>query len=537
MQKLAALEEGYNDKKAALGDKATADQLANLDSEYKEKVRMQNQANSFAQSGYAELMANYDNLTRGEIQKRLEAINAGYDKEYELGILTAEQLANLKSPVTGQMDKLAGDGSFNKIGGLISDWRKAVDKFGTGSEGAGKAFKKLAGGIGAVAGDVNQVLGSVAGGLGELGIGGEGLQEVFKNVSGIVDGIGGIAKGISSGNPVEVITGSIKLLTSVMGIFNTKDKKLEKQIKNYKEQLVSLGDSYKKLEKDVANSVGESIYTDQASQIENLKQQQILLTQARDAERNKKKFDQAKIDEFQSQIDEIPTKIEDIEKAVAQNLIQTTFKELSNSLADAFTEAFTAGEDAAGRFDDVFEKVIANAIKNSLKLKLLDPVVKNFTDDLAEYAKNNDKSVVGFNFDYYKAILKEKGDLFTAALKESEDFFKGTSTTTSTNTNTLSGSIKAEMSEATGTLVAGAMNGMRIAQIETNALLNASNRTLGDLYLIARDKFTVQVKIEANTFRTAVNTDRLENIEYALMSMDKKMNLNMDALKASGRLS
>jgi len=519
-QKIEAINADYALKRKALGESATTEQLANLAKERDNRIMSENEANAYAKSGYEDLMAHYDELTRGTILKRLKGIIAGYDAEYKAGKLTADQLAKLKNPVTQQVDVLQGNNSFNKLGLLIKQYKKDIAGTDKDNAKARASFKELAGGIAASAQDINAVLGSVAGALGDLNIGGEGLQETFKNVQGAVDGISGIAKGLETGNPVDIITGSIKFLTSAIAIFNTKDKKLEKQIQGYRDQLDALGVSYKQLERDVQNAVGESVYSDQAKQIENLKQQQIALTQARDAERSKKKADSGKIAEFQNQIDSIPGQIEEIQKSISQSLIQTTFKDLSNSLADAFTDAFKAGENGIKSMDSVFDDFIGNAIKNSLKLKLIEPIIAGLTKDLTLYAQGNNNSIIGFDFDGYKAQIAAAQKEFTAVLEANKALFTTAATTNTTSTASSTGIARTQLTEDTGQRIYGIMRAQYDETKRININLLGNGKTLGALYQSALDAFAITVKIEANTFRTANNTERLAAIEKSLSNID-----------------
>lgn len=259
--------------------------------------------------------------------------------------------------------------------------------------------------------------------LGNAGIGGEELQDTFKNVIGVLEGAGQLVSGIASGNPIDIVTGSINLLSSAIGLFNRKDKNLQKQIEGYQRQLKSLEQSYKQLDRAVQNSAGFDIYANQDEQIKNLQQQQVKLTQMRDAEASKKKKDQDKIDQYNEQIADIPNKIDDINKAISENLIQGTFRELSNSLADALTSAFQAGEDGIAAMDKSLDQFIANAIKNSLKLAFFDKDIKQFTEDMTAYAKANGNSIVGFNFDLWRAKFKVDADNFNAGLEANKEYF------------------------------------------------------------------------------------------------------------------
>jgi tape measure domain-containing protein len=514
-QALEAIDREYWANRKALGDGATDEQIANLDRLRAEAIRNANETNAYLKGGYDELMQNYDAMTREQIRKRLEAIKDGYRKEYQEGKLTAEQFANLSGPIDDGIAKLDGNNSIKKITTAIKNYREQVAMLGKDSEGAKAAQQAMFDAMAQGAADINEVLGELAGSLEQLGIGGEGLQRTFKNVMGAVDGIGKIGKGLATGNPVDVVTGSIKLLTSAIDLFNTKDRKLQKKIDGYKQQLDSLGKSYTELDRAVNNSVGESFYTDSAKQIANLRAQQALLTQMRDAEARKKKADKGKIAEYNAELDEIPNKIAEINKAISENLIQTNFSQLSQNLADALAEAFASGEDSAKAFDDVFSDVINNAVKNSLKMKILEPIISDFTNELTEYAKKNGNSVIGFDFNKWKDQLRDAGETFTAGLKGSQEFLKDIGLDDRTLTGTKKTGIEAEIPDKITQQQASELAGLYRAQYEVtkqisaqslvaNGLLADGNRVRMDCFAIAKDNLDVAVKIEQNTANTVV---------------------------------
>jgi tape measure domain-containing protein len=514
-QALLGIEADYQRQVLALGKGATKEQVDNLKRLRDARVRSENEANSDQKSGYADLMENIDAMTRGKAIKELEASKNSYTKDYKNKLITAKFYADRIAEINDKIDSLDKNNIFNGISRAVKRYKDAKKAFDDAVDPAGKKKTALAvedaqvgmfESIAGAAADATEVIGQLANSLQELGIGGEGLQDTFKNITGIISGNAQLAKGIITGNPVDIVTGSIGLLTSAISLFSHKDKDLQKKIDGYKKELDALGRAYANLDRQVQNSVGESVYTDQQSQIDNLIKQQAKLTQMRDAEVDKKKTDEDKVQEFQNQIDSIPGQIQDIQQSISQNLIQTTFKDLSNSLADAFTEAFTAGEDAAGRFDDVFEKVIANAIKNSLKLKILDPIVKKFTDDLTAYALANNNSVIGFDFDSYKKQLQQAGELFNAGLKGAEEFFQ--SSDTSSNVSAVNKGIQAITSDQANALE-GITRGtydqtkqLVVHTISSNALLTGISNSMGEIFLIATNNLAMQAKIEANTANT-----------------------------------
>lgn len=503
-QKLTLIDEEYNRRKLALGKNATKDQLNNLVNERDAKRRSVNEEKAYAISGYAELMENMLGMTKQAVLERLAIIKAGYEQDKTL---TPAQKANLTGMVDNKVAEVKGsDNPFSKAITSIREYRKAVGEGKKDTLEGEAASKKMFGAIGEAAQASAQIFGDVTGALQNLGIGmDEYTQATIKNVTDILGGVAELAKGIKSVDPVSIVSGSIKILSSAIDLFNVKDKRLNRQIKAYQADLDSLGKAYKQLERDVQNAVGNDVYSKQSEEIANLQAQQQKLIAMRDAESQKKKKDQGKINDLNNQIDEIPNKIADINASISQNLIQGTFRELSNSLADALTSAFKSGEDGIEAMNKSFDDFIANAIKNSLKLAILDEPIKQFTDELTKYAQGHGNSVVGFDFEAWKKKLDAAGDNFNKGLEESKDFFKGDESQTSKGK--LAGQLQADLTEKTGSLFLGVARSSYEQQKIMVELQSQTSLTLGQMYAIATKHLQSALNTEANTLRGANNTD------------------------------
>ena len=122
-------------------------------------------------------------------------------------------------------------------------------------------------------------------------------------------------------------------------------------------------------------------------------------------------------------------------------------------------------EDSAESFDDVWNTTIANAVKNSLKLKLIEPVVNQFTQTLADYMGAHNNSVAGFNFDYWKRMLQNAGNSFTEGLEGFEEFFRDMGDEVEEASDTLEGQIKG-VTEDTASKLAGEITAIRIRQVD-----------------------------------------------------------------------
>jgi hypothetical protein len=504
-QKLLDIEKEYQRNVKALGDTASTEQLAVLKQVRDEKIATENSGNLETELNWANMFASFEFMTKDSVSKWIEASKVKVEQSYKDGEITVLQYQQHMKELNDASDQFTSNSlsSFSKV---ADAYKKYQDARASGD--SSKEFKNLAGAAGAAASDVQGVFDSVVGGLNELGIGTDKYtQATVKNVSGILGGVADLGKGLASGNPVDIVKGSVAILTNAIELFNFKDKKLERKIDAYKADLASLQDSYEKLDRAVQNSVGESIYADQAAQIENLKKQEQDLIGARNAEQSKKKTDAGKVAEYNKQISDIPNKIDDINKAIAANLIQGSFKDLSNSLADALTGAFQAGEDGIDAMDKSLNSFIGNAIKNSLKLKLIEPIVKSLTDDLVAYAKGNGNSIVGFDFTSYKEDLKTAGTTFTDALNANKDFFLNTADGADAPKSNLQGSIKRELTEQTGSELAGLYRASYDLSKQELAVLIGVKDISSNQLLIASKSLTALEAIQANTLDTVNKLD------------------------------
>lgn len=381
----------------------------------------------------------------------------------------------------------------------------------------------MAGAVSDAANDANSVLGELSNSFKQLGIGDENLDKALDNIMGIVDGIGEIGEGIATGNPVAIVTGSIKLLTNAIDLFNTKDKKLQKQIDGYQKQLDALGKAYKQLERDISNSVGESFYDDSKKAIDNMNSQIAATQKMLDAERKKKKSDKGKIQDYENLIDDLKFKVEDAQKAISEMLLQTDFKAFSNNLASALLSAFEAGEDGIDAMDRTFDKFIKNAVTHAAQLKFIEPLIGKMFDEVAAYASSNDNSLLGFDFSKWRESLQGVAantvDFLESAFKE-----LGVEPE-SAGKDTLSKNIQG-IKETTANRLEAEFGGLRLAQLQLLEVTRGQVAIMQQHSGYAFQNLQNAILIERNTFRTAENTEhlsRLANIETAMISMNSKI--------------
>lgn len=446
-QKLAKIEEEYQAHVTALKGKASQDQLDVLKAARDLQVSDEVAANLKIQESWKSAFDNMTGMSRKAVATYLEGVQKRVDAEFAAGRLTEDQYKQMSDQIGKASD--GNKTSFGRLGESIKNFRKELNASGSDSGKVASSFKKLSSDISDVAQDVNQVIGSIAQSIQQLNIGDENTDKMLSNVMGVVDGIGELGKGISNGNPVAIITGSIKLLTNAIDLFNNKDRKLQKQIDGYKNQLDSLGKAYQKLQKDISNSVGNSYYADSDAAIANMEAQITAIERMRKAETDKKKTDKGKIADYDKEIIGLRDSIEDTQRAISEMLLQSDFKSFSDNLASALVSAFEAGENAIDAMNKTFEQFIKDAIANSLKLEYIEPIVKDMMESATSYARGNENSLLGFNWEAWKGKLAGASEEVFSALDsvyKGLDLSKGSDTVSQADRG-LSGAIAASCTE------------------------------------------------------------------------------------------
>ncbi|MDR4892273.1 MULTISPECIES: tape measure protein [unclassified Chryseobacterium] len=305
--------------------------------------------------------------------------------------LGAEQLKVIQDQLRKIDDQLNKD-PFASIGIAISKYtaekKKLNDvekKFGKNSPQYNEQLENtriaFGGIVEATAGAVSGIIGFTTG-LGDaLGTMSESTKKTLKDVEQLGEGISNLVQGYFKQNYAQAAGGLIQTIAAVSSLIGG-DNAREKQIQDWQRVIESLKNTYQDLQRTIEKTAGQESISRQKELINNLKEQQKVLNDMRDKEFGKKKADKDKISQYEQQMNDINRQIEDLVTKFKESVTTVEFKELSQKLADSLIEAFGQGEDAAKSFDKVVEDVMKNAVVNALRIKYLEPVVKEMVDNL-----------------------------------------------------------------------------------------------------------------------------------------------------------
>ena len=476
-------------------------------------------------------------LTAEEYKKLIDEINKQADSAYK-GRGMESIFGNSKSG--GMMNMLFGEG----------DFESKISSFKTLFSGAKGDMASMAGTSGEVAGNAGEAAGAMqgaaGGAAGALSIVDAIIKAVYQTLRAVSDTLNVIAdyqdsighsdaadtlgdwantinavnetamsgwENLKSGNVMGAISDTIsmpfKLLTTLNGIH---DKHIDKDIQRHAEAVRDLSNAYNQLEWQINKALGEAVYKNQKAAIDNMRQQQVQLSEMARLEAEKKKADGNKITEYEEQYAELGRQIEDMIADIASSITQTTAKDLANQLADALVEAYGKGEDAAKSFEEVSRKVMQNAVKNALKLQFLEEplqdAIKRLQNDMGFDSEGNGSfnGLTQAEQDRFKSAVDNISRQYDKAMEVYKDLFKDIEDDPTTS---LSGAIKGASQESID-LLAGQTNAVRVNQVQGIEIM--------------RNSLIQLTMINANTDKSS---KYLENI-------DSKISSTYDFLRSQG---
>lgn len=483
-QKKARIAEQYAERRRIAelnGNKDLLDKLAKAEQDELSKL----QSDLIKNSGdWQNLFGNLDELTTKTIKRliaKIEGMKAtiGVDlNPQDLKALT-DQLNKARSEVEKRNPFTALGAAWKRLKGATKDGK------GLGSDEAKKATKDVATAVSGSIDLINGTFNAVTNGLQKMGVSmDDETQAILGDIGGIMDGASQVAQGIATGNPLSVIQGSIGLLSSAFDLFNSRDRKAEKQIKKHQEAIKQLENAYKQLEWQIGKALGGEVYKNQQAAIRNMKEQQEHLKASWEAEESKKKTDHDRVNDFKEQYAELGRQIEDMIDEISNDLLQTTAKDFANDLGDALVEAFSKSEDAAKAMETTVNSVLKNLVVNQLKKKFLENQLQGALDNLEKdmgYWNGDDFVFDGLTkaeIDRFKSAVGAASSNFNQALKQYEEIFKDMGL--DDTDESLTGAAKG-ISEESANILAGQMNAIRINQLDANEVLRQSLQALNTI--------------------------------------------------------
>lgn len=249
----------------------------------------------------------------------------------------------------------------NPFRGMI-DGFKDLKEAGTDAEAQMKAIGDI---INSMNG-ASTIINGIGGALESMG---SKAGSVLNDVANVVGETASMAQtGASLGGPIGAAVGAaIGLATSLTKLFTAKhDAKRDKRIAQLQEQIDEIDKENAKLKKTADSQYGKLKAESLQKENENLEKQNALIEQQIAEERDKKKTDQGKIDEYNRQLEANREKIEENKDVMLDSIMGEDIKAAIERFADAYAEAWAKNEKSASGAKDAIKKQMQQVVTTAI---------------------------------------------------------------------------------------------------------------------------------------------------------------------------
>jgi len=400
--------------------------------------------------------------------KNTEDLITTLKKEVEQLALAGKLTADTKKELLEKLNKVVlpveDEGPFKRLKDSMSDLFRSM---GSGVEMTKGKWEKLGKSLGECSAIATQALSGISQIGGAFGMSKE-AQATFDQVSGMVSGMGNMAKGLVSGDVSSIISGGVGMITSATKLFDFKTKKADKEIKKHAENLKKLKTEYDGLARAASQALGTEEYETKVDQIANLEKQKIEVEgqlRAEDSKKRKKK-DKGKIEEYKKAITSLENQIADSKQNIIDELMTTDLKSFASQLGSTLVDAFSQGTEGIdaimqGKVDTLIKNMLAKQLSMKLIQKSLQPVfdaAERFTAEESEEGVNFSTGEIR----QIKGLLESSMSSISAQSKEwvqmMTDMGLVVNKDMSSRVQEVTGQLQAAMTEGTASQLVGLWN-------------------------------------------------------------------------------
>lgn len=346
-----------------------------------------------------------------------------------------------------------------------------------------------------------------------------GSDEQLENTLSVVDNIGQAVGSYYSGNYAGVVSGAMGALTGVAKLFSNEGK-IDKEIARQERAVNSLQHAYEKLKKSMDDAFDtQKLYEYNQKSVDALKKQQKAYQAMINAERGRKKPDEGKIQEWEQQIDDLNTTIQELGESMTEALggfgSQSNYKSAAEAFSEAWVDAFNEGSDALealnNKFDEYFNTMLTKQLMNRATSKYIQPILEAFDKAVSEGSEggNNGLDVTKKELEGIKELKDKNLALFNEYAKNLMDVLN-VKPTGSSNISALQQGIQS-VTESTAQALESILNSLRYyvatQQADVRIIRDTLLEKLGNsINAITQDTSSSPVLIELR-LQTTILTD------------------------------
>lgn len=367
--------------------------------------------------------------------------------------------------------------------------------------------------------DITDVVSTMANSFNALFEALSGSDANLENTLDIVSNIGQAVGSYYSGNYAGVVSGAMGALTGVAKLFSNEGK-IDKEIARQERAINSLQHAYEKLKKSMDDAFDtQRLYEYNQKSVDALKKQQKAYQAMINAERGRKKPDEGKIQEWEQQIDDLNTTIQELGESMTEALggfgSQSNYKSAAEAFSEAWVDAFNEGSDALealnNKFDEYFNTMLTKQLMNRAASKYIQPILEAFDKAVSEGSEggNNGLDVTKKELEGIKELKDKNLALFNEYAKNLMDVLN-VKPTGSSNISALQQGIQS-VTESTAQALESILNSCRWYIAQQQADIRIIRDTLleklgNSISAITQDTSSSPVLIELR-LQTTILTD------------------------------
>lgn len=368
------------------------------------------------------------NGLRADLTSKLQSQNAYVESlEHEYNELTKIKGAD-ESVVAALKLKLATNKSIrDSLKSQLNLTDEQITKLGTIMTEEEQAKAKFSKSVT----DITDVVSTMANSFNTLFEALSGSDANLENTLDIVSNIGQAVGSYYSGNYAGVVSGAMGALTGVAKLFSNEGK-IDKEIARQERAVNSLQHAYEKLKKSMDDAFDtQKLYEYNQKSVDALKKQQKAYQAMINAERGRKKPDEGKIQEWEQQIDDLNTTIQELGESMTEALggfgSQSNYKSAAEAFSEAWVDAFNEGSDALealnNKFDEYFNTMLTKQLMNRATSKYIQPILEAFDKAVSEGSEggNNGLDVTKKELEGIKELKDKNLALFNEYAKNLMD--------------------------------------------------------------------------------------------------------------------
>lgn len=367
--------------------------------------------------------------------------------------------------------------------------------------------------------DITDVVSTMANSFNALFEALSGSDANLENTLDIVSSIGQAIGSYYSGNYAGVVSGAMGALTGVAKLFSNEGK-IDKKIARQERAVNSLQHAYEKLKKSMDDAFDtQKLYEYNQKSVDALKKQQKAYQAMINAERSRKKPDEGKIQEWEQQIDDLNTTIQELGESMTEALggfgSQSNYKSAAEAFSEAWVDAFNEGSDALealnNKFEEYFNTMLTKQLMNRATSKYIQPILEAFDKAVSEGSEggNNGLDVTKKELEGIKKLKDKNLALFNEYAKNLMDVLN-VKPTGSSNISALQQGIQS-VTESTAQALESILNSLRYyvatQQADVRIIRDTLLEKLGNsISAITQDTSSSPVLIELR-LQTTILTD------------------------------